>query len=84
MGVPETAEVASVFDAVPEPYFEGLFTHKAGCRTTDFSAQSTQVLEKFGGSPETRIPDPLIESPFKSPPETTTVRDWVNTPLAPC
>lgn len=41
MGVPETAEAASVFDAVPEPYFEGLFTHKAGCRTTDFSAQST-------------------------------------------
>jgi hypothetical protein len=27
-----------------------------------FGAQSAQVLERFGGPPETRTPDPLIKS----------------------
>ena len=34
-----------------------------------FDGQRTQVLEMFGGPPETRTPDPLIKSPYNSEPE---------------
>jgi len=34
-----------------------------------FYGQNAQVLEKFGGPPETRTPDPLIKSQFRRGPE---------------
>src|SRR6266478_6593848 len=37
-----------------------------------FRAQSAQVVESFGGPPETRTPDPLIKSFSRLTPQTTT------------
>jgi hypothetical protein len=49
-----------------------------------FYGHSTQVVEKNGGPPETRTPDPLIKSPLKPQTQATTDYNWRVLQATPC